>query len=51
MLAILACRFMTCLTEIVCAQCVPLLIEATAFCTPDLLAGFSLRDSSEFDDW
>ncbi|MGI9641696.1 MAG: BTAD domain-containing putative transcriptional regulator [Acidimicrobiia bacterium] len=35
----------------VCAACVPLLEEATAAYRGDFLAGFSLRDAPEFDDW
>lgn len=37
--------------EIVYADCVPLLTEAVALYTADFLAGFTLRDSPEFDDW
>src|SRR6185503_3579401 len=37
--------------EIVCADCVPLLSEVVALYTGDFLAGFTLRDSPEFDDW
>jgi predicted ATPase/DNA-binding SARP family transcriptional activator len=38
-------------SEIVCADCLPLLTEAAALYTGDFLAGFTLRDSPEFDDW
>jgi DNA-binding SARP family transcriptional activator/type II secretory pathway predicted ATPase ExeA len=34
-----------------CADCLPLLTEAVALYTDDFLAGFTLRDSAEFDDW
>lgn len=37
--------------EIVCPDCVSLLTEAAALYTGDFLAGFTLRDSPEFDDW
>ncbi|MBE7555542.1 MAG: tetratricopeptide repeat protein [Anaerolineales bacterium] len=37
--------------ESVCADCLPLLAEAAALYTGDFLAGFTLRDSPEFDDW
>jgi DNA-binding SARP family transcriptional activator len=35
----------------VCATCLPLLAEAAALYRGDFLAGFSLRDSPDFDDW
>jgi len=35
----------------VCPSCVSLLAEAVALYRDDFLAGFSLRDSSAFDDW
>src|SRR5262245_8073638 len=35
----------------VCPACVPLLAEAIKLYQNDFLAGFSLRDSPEFDDW
>jgi DNA-binding SARP family transcriptional activator/pimeloyl-ACP methyl ester carboxylesterase len=38
-------------SEIACADCVPLLTEAVALYSGDFLAGFTLRDSREFDDW
>ncbi len=34
-----------------CAACLPLLTEAAALYRDDFLAGFTLRDSAEFDDW
>ncbi|MFZ1552318.1 MAG: BTAD domain-containing putative transcriptional regulator, partial [Anaerolineae bacterium] len=34
-----------------CPACLPLLVEAAALYGDDFLAGFSLRDSAEFDDW
>ena len=37
--------------ETVCAECVLRLTEAAKLYTGDFLAGFTLRDSSEFDDW
>lgn len=37
--------------EIVCPDCIPPLTEAAALYTDDFLAGFTLRDSPEFDDW
>jgi hypothetical protein len=37
--------------EEVCPVCLPLLAEAMALYTDDFLAGFTLRDSAEFDDW
>jgi predicted ATPase/DNA-binding SARP family transcriptional activator len=37
--------------ESVCPDCLPLLSEAVALYTGDFLAGFTLRDSPEFDDW
>ncbi len=46
-----ACREHGHAPENVCAECVPLLIEAAALYTGDFLAGFTLRDSPEFDDW
>jgi DNA-binding SARP family transcriptional activator/predicted ATPase/type II secretory pathway predicted ATPase ExeA len=48
---LLACREHGHLPESVCAECVPLLTEAAALYTGDFLAGFTLRDSPEFDDW
>jgi DNA-binding SARP family transcriptional activator len=35
----------------VCSDCLPLLVEAAALYRDDFLAGFSLSDSAEFDDW
>jgi DNA-binding SARP family transcriptional activator/pimeloyl-ACP methyl ester carboxylesterase len=35
----------------VCPECIPLLTEAAALYTGDFLAGFTLRDSPEFDEW
>lgn len=35
----------------ICLACVLLLKEATALYTDDFLAGFTLRDCPEFDDW
>lgn len=35
----------------VCPACLPLLAEAAALYRGDFLAGFTLRDSAEFDDW
>jgi DNA-binding SARP family transcriptional activator len=37
--------------EVVCADCLPLLSEAATLYTDNFLAGFTLRDSPEFDDW
>jgi predicted ATPase/DNA-binding SARP family transcriptional activator len=37
--------------ESVCPECVPLLSEAAALYSNDFMAGFSLADSAEFDDW
>jgi predicted ATPase/DNA-binding SARP family transcriptional activator/pimeloyl-ACP methyl ester carboxylesterase len=37
--------------EVVCADCLPLLSEAVSLYTDTFLAGFTLRDSPEFDDW
>jgi predicted ATPase/DNA-binding SARP family transcriptional activator/tRNA A-37 threonylcarbamoyl transferase component Bud32 len=37
--------------EAVCAGCLELLAEAALLYKDDFLAGFTLRDSSEFDDW
>lgn len=34
-----------------CVSCLPILQEATRLYQGDLLSGFSLRDSPEFDDW
>ncbi len=34
-----------------CAACIPLLTEAAALYAGSFLAGFSLADSAEFDDW
>lgn len=34
-----------------CAECIPLLTEAVNLYRGDFLAGFSLRDSNEFDEW
>ena len=34
-----------------CAACIPLLTEAVALYTGTFLAGFTLADSAEFDDW
>lgn len=46
-----ACRKHGHAPELVCTECVPLLTEAVALYTGDFLAGFTLRDSSDFDDW
>jgi len=35
----------------VCTECVPALEEAVRLYRDDFMAGFSLRDSSTFDDW
>lgn len=35
----------------VCPRCIPLLEDALAIYRDDFMAGFSLRDSIEFDDW
>jgi DNA-binding SARP family transcriptional activator len=35
----------------VCSDCLPLLAEAVALYRDDFMAGFSLSDSAEFDDW
>ena len=37
--------------EVPCAECLPLLTEAVTLYTDDFLAGFTLRDCPEFDDW
>lgn len=37
--------------EATCPACLPLLSQAAALYQADFLSGFSLRDSSEFDDW
>jgi predicted ATPase/DNA-binding SARP family transcriptional activator len=37
--------------ESICAQCLSLLTEAAALYSNDFLAGFTLSDSAEFDDW
>ncbi len=34
-----------------CAHCLPLLEQATALYRGDFMAGFTLRDSLEFDEW
>lgn len=39
------------LPDVVCADCLPLLDEATALYRDDFLAGFSLANSPEFDEW
>jgi DNA-binding SARP family transcriptional activator len=46
-----ACQHHDHLPEVVCSDCLPLLAEAVALYTDDFLAGFTLRDSPEFDDW
>jgi|GEM_PF-616082 len=46
-----ACRKHDHAPKNVCAECVPRLTEAAALYTGDFLAGFTLRDSPEFDDW
>ena len=46
-----ACRSHDHPPETVCADCLPLLAEAAELYTNDFLAGFSLSDSAEFDDW
>ncbi len=48
---LVACREHSHAPEIVCTECIPLLTEAAALYTGDFLAGFTLRDSPEFDDW
>lgn len=37
--------------ELICPKCLSLLNEAASLYTGDFLAGFTLRDSPEFDDW
>lgn len=37
--------------EATCAACIPRLIEAVTLYRADFMAGFSLRDSEEFDAW
>ena len=37
--------------ETPCAKCLPLLTEAIELYSDDFLAGFTLRDCPEFDDW
>ncbi len=53
-------QFRTCLaacadhdhsSEETCPDCLPLLAEAADLYRADFLAGFSLRDTPEFDDW
>ena len=46
-----ACREHGHASETVCHDCLPLLAEAVGLYRNDFLAGFSLRDSPEFDDW
>lgn len=46
-----ACRSHDHPPEVVCADCLPLLAEAAELYTNDFLAGFTLPDSAEFDDW
>jgi DNA-binding SARP family transcriptional activator/predicted ATPase len=48
---LVACREHGHAPELVCAECIPLLTQAAALYTGDFLAGFTLRDSPEFDDW
>lgn len=36
---------------VVCSECLSLLTAAATLYTDDFLAGFTLRDSREFDDW
>jgi DNA-binding SARP family transcriptional activator len=38
-------------SEDVCPDCVPLLAEAADLYQADFMAGFTLRDTAEFDDW
>lgn len=38
-------------TSHVCPECLPWLKSATRLYTDSFMAGFSLRDSAEFDDW
>jgi DNA-binding SARP family transcriptional activator len=38
-------------TAEVCRECLPLLDQCAQLAHDDFLAGFSLRDSPEFDDW
>ncbi|MBN2007200.1 MAG: tetratricopeptide repeat protein [Anaerolineae bacterium] len=35
----------------VCAACIPLLTDMAETCEGDFMAGFTLKDSVEFDDW
>ncbi|MDT8305720.1 MAG: AAA family ATPase [Anaerolineae bacterium] len=37
--------------EETCSECLPLLAEAVNLYQADFLAGFTLRDTTEFDDW
>ncbi|HEU4783064.1 MAG TPA: AAA family ATPase [Ktedonobacterales bacterium] len=37
--------------SVVCAECLPLLSQASELYTDGFLAGFALRDSPAFDDW
>ena len=37
--------------EAVCAECIPLLTQALALYSGDFMAGFSLSDSAEYDNW
>ncbi len=37
--------------EVICPDCVSLLGQAVTLYTDDFLAGFTLRDSPDFDDW
>lgn len=46
-----ACRSHPHPPEAVCPDCLVVLAEAAALYTHDFLAGFTLRDSTEFDDW
>lgn len=46
-----ACRSHGHGTSDVCAACLPLLAAAAALAQGDFLAGFTLRDSPDFDDW
>jgi DNA-binding SARP family transcriptional activator len=46
-----ACREHGHAPENACSECVQLLAEAVALYSSDFLAGFTLRDSTEFDDW
>jgi DNA-binding SARP family transcriptional activator len=46
-----ACAQHAHLAEETCPDCLPLLAEAVNLYQADFLAGFTLRDTAEFDDW